>query len=220
VAVAFFDMDRTLLTVNSGTAWVRFLRRNNEITRWQLLRALGWAAQYHLSILDLQTVAKRLVADMAGDDEDRMMAKCMHWFSTEIRHTISPAARAAVKEHRDKGDRVVMLTGATAYIAVLVATNLDLSDVICSRLEVVDGRFTGAILEPLCFGAGKVLAAEEWAAKHGVDLADASFYTDSFSDLPMLERVGRPVAVNPDPRLSRVARKRGWPVLVWNGISK
>jgi phosphoserine phosphatase len=73
------------------------------------------------------------------------------------------------------------------------------------------------MLEPLCFGAGKVVAAEAWAARHGVDLADTTFYTDSYTDLPMLERVGRPVAVNPDPRLARTARRRGWPILRWSG---
>src|SRR5215470_7112740 len=99
MTVAFFDMDRTLLTVNSGTRWMRFLRRRGEVSRWQLLRALGWAAQYHLSILDMAALAGRLVADLAGDSEEEMIAKCELWFATEMRHTIAARGRARVEEH-------------------------------------------------------------------------------------------------------------------------
>ncbi len=217
MSVAFFDMDRTLLTVNSGTLWVRFLRRRGEITRWQLARALGWAVQYHLSILDMHTLSRRLVAGIAGDPEEEMIAKCLLWYTTEVQHTIATPARAAVDEHRGRGERVVLLTSATQYIAEPVARALDLTDVICSRLEVNEGKFTGRMLDPICYGAGKVTAAEAWAARHGVDLKNTTFYTDSYTDLPMLERVGKPVVVNPDPRLARAARRRGWPVLDWAG---
>jgi len=212
---AFFDMDRTLLTVNSGTLWVRFLRRRGEIGRWQYLRALGWAVQYKLSVLDMDAIAARLAADLAGDAEEDMVAKCLYWYRTEIHATIAPRARAAVDEHRGNGERVLLLTSATPYIAHPLAETLGLDDVICSRLEVVDGRFTGKMHQPLCYGLGKVAHAEAWAERAGIDLAASTFYTDSYTDLPMLERVGRPVAVNPDPRLARVARRRGWPILDW-----
>ncbi len=213
--VAFFDMDRTLLTVNSGTLWVRFLRRRSEIGRWRYLRALGWAVQYKLSVLDMETLAERLAADLEGDAEEDMVAKCVYWYRTEIRGTIAPRARAAVAEHRARGDRVLLLTSATPYIAEPLAETVGLDGVICSRLEVVDGRFTGRMVRPICYGAGKVAHAEAWAEQEGVDLAHSTFYSDSYTDLPMLERVGHPVAVNPDPRLARLARRRGWPIEDW-----
>ena len=99
-----------------------------------------------------------------------------------------------------------------------LAATLGLDAVLCSRLEVEAGRFTGRIVEPLCFGRGKVSWAERWAASLGVDLAASAFYTDSFNDLPMLERVGHPVAVNPDLRLARHARRRGWRISLWDGV--
>jgi HAD superfamily hydrolase (TIGR01490 family) len=213
--VAFFDMDRTLLTVNSGTLWVRFLRRRGEIGRWKYLRALGWALQYKLSVLDMDTIAERLAADLAGDAEEDMVAKCVYWYRTEIHATIAPRARAAVEEHRARGERVLLLTSATPYIAEPLAQTLALDGIICSRLEVEGGRFTGRMIRPICYGAGKVANAEAWAAREGVDLAGTTFYTDSYTDLPMLERVGHPVAVNPDPRLARAARRRGWPIHDW-----
>ena len=219
MTVAFFDMDRTLLTVNSGTRWVKFLRQRGEISRWQLLRAMGWAVQYHLSILDMATLSQRLVADLEGDSEAEMIAKCALWFDAEMRHTLAPPALARVEEHRARGERVVLLTSSTQFIAHPLARAAQLSDVICSHLEVVGGKFTGRMTGPICFGAGKVMAAEAWAAREGVDLQATTFYTDSYTDLPMLERVGKPVAVNPDPRLARAARRRGWPVLDWSGAA-
>jgi HAD superfamily hydrolase (TIGR01490 family) len=213
--VAFFDMDRTLLTVNSGTLWVRFLRRRGEIGRLQYLRALGWALKYKLSILDMDTLSARLAADLAGGAEEDMVAKCVYWYRTEIHATIAKPARDAVEEHRRRGDRVILLTSATPYIAEPLAATLGLDEIICSRLEVVDGRFTGRMVTPICYGAGKVARAEAWAERASVDLSVCTFYTDSYTDLPMLERVGHPVAVNPDPRLLRAARRRGWPILDW-----
>jgi putative phosphoserine phosphatase/1-acylglycerol-3-phosphate O-acyltransferase len=83
---------------------------------------------------------------------------------------------------------------------------------VCTHLVSVGGRLTGEVVEPVCYGQGKVVWAERFAAEWGVDLADSTFYSDSISDLPLMERVGRPVAVNPDMRLKRVARRRGWPI--------
>lgn len=213
--IAFFDMDRTVLRINSGTAWVKFLRRRGEISRLRMVRALGWALQYRLSILDMETLSEKLVADLAGHPEDDMVAKCAIWYRDEIRHTIARDAERAIARHRADGERVVLLTSATPYIAAPLAETLGLDDVICSRLEVHGGRFTGRVVKPICYGAGKVRLAETWARPREVDLGGASFYTDSYTDLPMLERVGRPIAVNPDPRLAREARRRGWRVEKW-----
>ena len=76
-----------------------------------------------------------------------------------------------------------------------------------------DGRFTGEAVRPVCYGAGKIYWAERFAQRHGIDLERSYFYTDSITDLPVLERVGEPRVVNPDPRLRRAAVRRGWPVM-------
>jgi HAD superfamily hydrolase (TIGR01490 family) len=214
-AAAFFDMDQTVLRVNTGTLWMRFLRRRGEITRLEVARAMGWALQYRLAILDMETLSKRLVAPLAGGLELEMIEKCRAWYADEVETTINARARETIAIHRGRGDRVVLLTGATQYVAEPLAETLGLDGVLCSRLEVTEGRFTGRIIEPLCFGHGKVSLAERWAGEHDIDLAASCFYTDSYNDLPMLERVGRPVAVNPDMRLGRHARRRGWAIESW-----
>jgi HAD superfamily hydrolase (TIGR01490 family) len=219
-SAAFFDMDRTVLTVNTGTLWFRFLRRRGEISRFQMLRAVGWAMQFKLAILDLETLSRKLVATMAGQPEEEMIAKSRAWYEDEVLPTIAPKARAAIDKHRADGDRLVLLTSSTQYVAEPLARTLDLHGSLCSRLEVADGRFTGKIVAPLCFGNGKVALAERWAAEAGVDLAASTFYTDSYNDLPMMLRVGKPVAVNPDPRLARAARRNKWPVEIWDQVEK
>jgi putative phosphoserine phosphatase/1-acylglycerol-3-phosphate O-acyltransferase len=107
----------------------------------------------------------------------------------------------------------VILTGATRYLAEPVAADLGIEHVLVTQLVVRDGRFTGEVIRPVCYGAGKTYWAERFAAGREIDLGRSYFYTDSITDLPVLERVGEPRIVNPDPRLGRVAARRGWPVL-------
>jgi HAD superfamily hydrolase (TIGR01490 family) len=214
VIAAFFDMDRTLLTIDTGTSWMRFLRERGELGRLGMAQVAWWSVLYKAAVLDLEALATRLVAGMAGDPEAEMLAKCALWYRRCVDGTVAPAARRALAEHRARGERVVLLTGSTQYAAEAVARGLGIDDVLCSRLEVVDGRFTGRLAQP-CFAAHKVTVAERFAAQHGVDLARSWFYSDSYNDLPMLTRVGRAVAVNPDARLARHARRAGWPIQRW-----
>jgi HAD superfamily hydrolase (TIGR01490 family) len=214
-AAAFFDVDRTVLRVNSGTLWMKYLRRRGEIGRLELARAGVWALLYKLAVLDMDTVARRLVASLEGQSEAEMLEKANAWWIAEVRREIAPAALTAVDAHRKQGDLCVVLTAGTQFVAEPLMRELEMDAALCSRLLSVDGKFTGRFAEPLCFGAGKIHWAERYAAEHDVDLARSSFYTDSYNDLPMLERVGQPVVVNPDVRLARMARRRGWPVHHW-----
>lgn len=213
-AAAFFDMDKTILEVDTGMLWMRFLRRRGEITRWQLARAAGWAVQYKLALLDMETLSRRLIASLEGDDEGELIAKCNQFYTDEVEPAVAARGRAALAEHRARGEKCVLLTASTPYIAVPLTRALGLDGVICTRLEVAGGKFTGKVVD-LCFGSGKIALAERFAAAEGIDLAASTFYTDSYHDLPMLQRVARPVAVNPDPRLRRHARRNGWPIETW-----
>jgi len=206
-------MDRTVLRIDSGMSWMKFMYRRGELSRRGLVRATWWSMQYKLALLDIETLAQRLVADLAGDPEEEMLAKCEVWYRAYVEHEVAPEAVRAIERHRAAGERVVLLTASTQYVAEVVARSLGM-DTLCSRLEVADGEFTGRI-EQLCYGPNKVSIAERFAAEEGLDLDASSFYSDSFTDLPMLERVGTPVVVNPDARLGVVARRRNWPVERW-----
>jgi HAD superfamily hydrolase (TIGR01490 family) len=211
---AFFDMDHTVLTIDTGTSWMRFLHSRGELGRFGLARAAWWSALYKVALLDMESLATRLVADLAGDAETEMLAKAAIWHREHVDGTVAVAARRTIEQHRERGDRIVLLTGSTQYAAETVARGLGIDDVLCTRLEVQDGRFTGR-LASLCFGEHKVRLAEEFAAARGIDLGRSWFYSDSYNDLPMLSRVGVAVAVNPDGRLGRHARRQRWRVEHW-----
>ncbi|MEZ4360223.1 MAG: HAD family hydrolase [Kofleriaceae bacterium] len=211
---AFFDMDNTLLRVESGMSWTRFLYRRGELPKRMVVKAAYWTLLYKLAVLDMETVFTRLCRELEGDLEAEMIEKCAVWYLRDLAPEVAPRALAAVAEHRRRGELVVLATGSTQYAAGPVARGAEIQHVLSSRLEVSAGRFTGRATA-LCFGHHKVKLAETWAADHGVDLAASTFYSDSYNDLPMLQRVGRPVAINPDPRLRRHASKHGWAIEQW-----
>jgi HAD superfamily hydrolase (TIGR01490 family) len=212
---AFFDMDRTLLAVNSGTLWLKHLWRRGELTLPQVLQALVWLLQYHLALVDIAEVTSRMGATLVGASEEELRARCDRWFREEVAKFVTPAGVVAVERHRQQGHVLAILSGSSPYASGPLAQLLDVPHVLCTRPEVVAGKFTGRMVEPVAYGHGKVTLAERFAATHGVDLDASWFYSDSYSDLPMLARVGHPVAVNPDPRLARHARRAGWPVYEW-----
>ncbi|MGE5181271.1 MAG: HAD family hydrolase [Acidobacteriota bacterium] len=211
---AFFDMDNTLLSIDSGTSYTRFLYKRGELNKRAVAKVLYWSALYKLALLDMQSVFVRLCADLAGDSEAEMVAKCDVWYRQHVAGSVAPAARAALERHRAEGHVVVLATGSTVYAARPVARGVGIDHVLASELEVVAGAFTGRP-GALCFGRHKVSLAEAWARDHGVSLRDSYFYSDSYNDLPLLQRVGQPIAVNPDARLRRHARKRGWAIQRW-----
>ena len=212
---ALFDMDHTLLRVDTGMSWTKFLYRRGELPASMVAKAIYWSTLYKLAVLDMETVFTRLCRDLEGDSEAEMIAKCAIWYRDHVAPHVAPAARVAVERHRAAGDLVVLATGSTVYAARPVAAGVAIDHVLATELEVVGGAFTGRP-SALCFGSHKVTLAEAWAKSHGIDLAHSTFYSDSYNDLPLLARVGTAVAVNPDARLRRHARKRGWAIQHWS----
>lgn len=212
---AFFDMDRTLVRANTGTLWIQWLRRRGEISRLDQIRGLGWIAQYRLSVLDMESVVARLTRQMAGDSEQEMIDKARAFTEAKVLPAIAPKALRMLDEHRRNGHLVAILSSSTPYVTEPLARHLGIEHVLCTRLEVQGGRFVGRHVRPACYGPGKVHWAETFAREREVDLGRSFFYTDSYSDLPMLERVGQARVVNPDARLRRHARRRGWQIDEW-----
>jgi HAD superfamily hydrolase (TIGR01490 family) len=213
---AFFDMDNTIIRVNSGTLWIRWLRERGEISLYETARALGWIARYKLAMLDMEAVAAKVIATMRGQSEDELVGKTQIFFDTLIASEVAPKAIEAIERHRAEGHVVAILSTSTPYVVERLAAQLGIEHAICTRINVAeDGRFDGTHRKPMCYGAGKVHWAEAFAREHDVDLGRSFFYTDSYTDLPMLERVGVARVVNPDTRLKRHARRVGWTVDEW-----
>ena len=215
---AFFDVDRTLVSCNTGRLFLRDLRRRGEISFFRALRALFWMAKYHLSLIDLQWVATRLASQMAGWAERDFEERCRRWVEQDVLGLIVPGARRHIERHRAEGHVLAILSTSPTYVTRPIAETLGIEEVISTQFEVEGGQFTGRLVGPACVGKGKVHWAEDLGARRQVDLGKSWFYTDSYTDLPMLERVGNQVVVNPDPRLRRAAKRRGWPVHDWRQL--
>ncbi|MBC8073484.1 MAG: HAD family hydrolase [Deltaproteobacteria bacterium] len=214
---AFFDIDHTVLEVNSGSKWIGYMWRTKQMSVVQLGRSLKWLAEYRFGLLDYEAMAARVLSSYTGKHAAPLAEEIAKWFTAEVAWTICSQARVKVAEHREAGDTIVLLTSATQFLAEPVARELGIDHLLCTRIDVDElGMFPGTYQAPACYGAGKVHHAERFAELHHIDLAASYFYSDSYSDLPMLERVGHPRVVNPDPRLRRAARERGWTWEMWS----
>lgn len=212
---AFFDLDRTLLRVNSGPLYVRWRVRQGRMGVTDMARASWWAFLYSFGILDVEGVSRQVMRMLRGVDEATFRAECAEWVAREVLAEVTDAAHREVERRRSEGFVCALLTTSSPYIAEPVAAHVGVEHVLSSRMSVRDGLFTGEVEQPLCYGAGKVEHARRWAREHGVSVGDSVFYTDSISDLPMLEQVKEPRVINPDPLLLREARRRGWTIESW-----
>lgn len=218
MSVAFFDMDRTLLSVNTGSLWIRSEVSGGHLKRRDAARGLFHIAKYHLGFGAIEGVIEDAVGLLAGTPEQDLDARTERFYHRDVAYRVRPGAAAVIARHTAQGHALALLTTSSNYLARRVATAVGIDGVVCSRFEVdAAGRFTGVPRRPLCYGPGKVELAQAWLAEHAPNcsLADCWFYTDSASDLPMLDAVGHPVVVHPDPRLARVAKRRGWPIARW-----
>jgi HAD superfamily hydrolase (TIGR01490 family) len=210
---AFFDIDGTIIARNSAPLYMKHMRETGHAKRRDLARTFYYLARYKFGLLDIDRVVAVSMAWIRGRNEDAVRADCASWYARVIRPYVYPSMAATVDAHRSAGHVVAILTSATRYLAEPLAADLGIPHLLVTQLVVQDGVFTGEAVRPVCYGAGKTYWAERFAESQGIDLARSYFYTDSITDMPVLERVGEPRVVNPDPRLRRAALRRGWTVL-------
>jgi HAD superfamily hydrolase (TIGR01490 family) len=213
---ALFDMDRTLVHKDTATLFARYRRDTGRAAWHETLRVAWWMLQYSLGVIDAPRTAELALRVFRGESDAGLREYCAPWFAEYVLPLVTRGGREAVRRHREQGDLVALVTGTTAYAAQPLADELEIEHVVCTELEIdATGRLTGRLIEPICFGTGKVERVASLAHRCGFRLEEATLYTDSITDLPLLERVEAPVAVNPDGRLRRLARRRGWRVEAW-----
>jgi HAD superfamily hydrolase (TIGR01490 family) len=216
-AAAFFDLDKTIIAGSSALAFSRPFRREGLINRRAVLRS----------------AYAQLLLVLAGVDADtmellrrRLTALCTGWEVAQIRSIVAETlhdiveplvyaeATELIAEHRANGDEVVVLSASGLEVVEPIAALVGADRCLATRMSVADGRYTGAI-DYYCYGEEKARAAREIAEERGYRLADCRAYSDSITDLPLLEAVGHPAVVNPDRALRREAEQRGWPILTF-----
>jgi putative phosphoserine phosphatase/1-acylglycerol-3-phosphate O-acyltransferase len=209
---ALFDFDGTLISGYSALAFVREQLRKGQMSVTdflELVASMANLAMGRIGFSAAMTVSARI---LRGVSEQSYTEFGEEIYQKHLARSIYPEARALVQSHQRKGHTVAIVSSATPYQVRPAARDLRIGHVLCTRLEVEDGRFTGAVIRPTCSGRGKVTAVERLAAETGIDLGKSVFYSDSHDDLPLLERIGQPQILNPDRKLESVANRRGWPV--------
>ncbi len=209
---AIFDFDGTIIAGYSATAFIREQVRRGDLSPRQLAEIIAAMTSFGLGNLGFSGLMAINAQFMRGIEESTYNEVGAQLYSKQIARLIYPESRALVDAHIARGHTVAIISSATPYQVEPAAADLGIEHVLCSQLEVSEGRFTGNAVKPLCFGQGKVDAAESLAQRTGADLDRSFFYSDSTDDLQLLERVGHPRALNPGGKLAKVAGERGWPV--------
>ena len=211
---AFFDLDSTLLDCNSATLWLRYEYDGGRVGLRDVAWGMWFVLQYQMGRGPIDRAFSEAVATLKGVEEAVIKQRTFEWFEAQVRRRLRPGAKKALEQHRANGDRLILATSSSPYAAEAAVQAFGLEDFVCSRFEVLEGRFTGKVSSS-ALGAAKADRVAEWAEAHGVDLGVSAFYTDSVTDAAPLQRVGEPVAVNPDRPLLRLAREKGWRVEDW-----
>jgi HAD superfamily hydrolase (TIGR01490 family) len=215
--LTLFDLDNTLLSCDSDYEWGQFLVDRGVLER-EAYEAQNTAfyEQYKDGTLDIHEFlgfALRPLADHSAEDLGRWHADFM---TSRIRPAITGKARDLVRGHLEAGDLCAVITATNSFVTAPIAREFGVPHLLATEPERVAGRYTGRVAGVPCFREGKITRLEAWLGAQGRRLRDfpeSSFYSDSHNDLPLLERVTRPVAVDPDPKLAAVARARGWPAV-------
>lgn len=216
MTIAFFDLDKTLLSVNSARLWIKNQSKNNAITSWQMLKFSYGLLRYYFGSANIETQINEAILLVKGKKETELLEEMSNFYHQEVKKNYRPGAMITLEKHRSKSDRLVLLTSCPQPLAILASQDLRLDDCLSTQFAVdTEGCYTGLADGQICYGEGKAKAAITFATKHQVPLHQCFFYTDSITDLPALALVGNPVAVNPDPRLNREAIKNQWPIVDW-----
>jgi HAD superfamily hydrolase (TIGR01490 family) len=212
-----FDLDHTLLSLDSDEAWVDFLIGEGALERDVFERGNRVIVErYRRGEVGVLEFTEFYLATLGGRDPRQLQAWRSDYLARTIRPAISAAARALVERHRSAGDLLVLTTATSRFLTAPIADELGFEHLIATEPEMIAGRYTGKVDGTPNMREGKIVRLEAWLAQRRQRLADfrqSWFYTDSRNDLPLLARVTNPVAVNPDAVLAAEARAKAWPML-------
>lgn len=211
MSIVFLDMDKTLLSVSSGTSYVKYLWKRGGVTTRELLYTGYISLQYSLGLLDFPKAMAELGKKVKDGSATQTRLLQLQFFKDYLVHKIAPKAVERAHQHVQQGEKVILLSASTQFAVQPVAEHVRLP-FRCTELEVIGDLVTGRIIGDHCYGEGKRLWAKRIADEHNISLKKCTVYTDSISDRPILEAVGNPVAVNPDRKLRALAQERNWKI--------
>jgi HAD superfamily hydrolase (TIGR01490 family) len=215
--LVLFDLDNTLLAGDSDYEWGQFLIAKGAVDGAHYeAKNKAFYEDYKAGQLDIYAFLAFALRPLATHSRVQLEAWRTEYVETRIKPMMTPAARDLVKRHLDEADLVAVITATNSFVTTPIAREFGISHLIATDPEEIDGRFTGEVHGTPCFREGKVARLQHFLAGLGtqLDQLDSSwFYSDSHNDLPLLEIVQHPVAVDPDPTLHAHAQEKGWPVI-------
>jgi len=209
---AFFDLDYTLLNTSSGLAYVREALKQGRVS-WLTAGYVG--ALYQLKAIDFGQAHARLIPHVARHGRAEAVDFFREWVPRVLFSRLVQPGRDKLAWHQAQGQPVVIVSASIEEIVKPIAEYLGVSDYLCTHLTTENDQYTGQLDGPVCYGAGKIHWIKEWSAARNLPFPQVVdyVYTDSSSDLPLLELAAHPVPVNPSRKLAKIARRRGWPVV-------
>ncbi len=213
---AFFDLDRTLIKGFSAKEFFQNRLFSGKMTRKEVIAQFSGMMVYAMGNKNFAGLAAMGAQGVKGVSESVFIEVGEEVYLKHLAQAIYPESRALVDAHLVMGHTVAIISAATPYQVNPIARDLGIDHIMCTRMEVKKGKFTGAIIEPACWGEGKAKAAINLANKFKLDLRKSHFYTDSAEDLPLLEIVGYPHPINPDEELSKLSYENDWNIVRFN----
>ena len=214
MALAIFDLDNTLLGGDSDHAWGEFLCRKGYVDSDEYRsRNDSFYQDYCRGELDVYAYQRFALTPLKGKTPEELAPWHEEFMAEAITPLWLPKALALLDEHKQLGDFLLIITATNSFVTAPIARQLGVDDLIATEPEIIDGRFSGDITGTPCYQTGKVTRLQKWLQDHGENMIGSYFYSDSHNDLPLLEIVKHPIAVDPDATLRRTAESRGWKII-------
>ena len=213
--LTIFDLDNTILNGDSDYSWIEFLIKNNYVdARRYEEKNKYFFNQYHQGTLDIAEYAGFSIGSFIEIGKEKLPEILDKFLLTVIEPMINIYALRLIHKHYENDDQLLLASATNKVLVDLIAKRLEFPNVIATIPEQINGTFTGKILEPSALGEGKLLRVKEWMDKNGYkDFSGTTFYSDSINDLPLLESVEKPIAVNPDEKLREISINNSWEIV-------
>ncbi len=216
MALAIFDLDKTLIGGDSDFLWGEFMSEIGAVDPNSYQKKNQYFFdEYAKGRLDINEYLEFCLEPLSQNSMSTLNAWHQDFMQQKIQPIVLPKAQAVVDEHKAKGDRVLVITATNRFVTAPIVAQYGIDDLLATEPEVKEGNYTGRVKGVPCFQKGKISHLNQWLAKTGESLEGAYFYSDSHNDLPMLELVDNPIVVHGDEKLLKIAKDRSWPSLDW-----
>lgn len=218
MALAIFDLDNTLLAGDSDHMWGTFLCEQGVVDAdYYKQQNDRFYDDYVEGSLDIYEFLQFALKPLSDNDLEQLKTLRARFMRERIESIILPAGEALIEKHRQAGDTLLIITATNAFVTAPIAKRLGIEHLLATEPEMVDGRYTGKVDGIPSYQEGKIKRLNQWLFEHGTSLKGSVFYSDSHNDIPLLETVEQPVAVDPDDALRVYATKREWPIISLRG---